>query len=104
MARFHGNIGFAVFEETAPGVKSEVITERSYTGEVLRNTRRWEKTENLNDNLVLNNQFSIIGDPFAYGNFTSMRYVEWLGAKWKISNIEINRPRLLITVGGVYNG
>lgn len=104
MAKFYGSIGFAETTETAPGVWEEVITTRPYFGEVLRNTRRLEPGEGLNDNLLINNQISIIADPFANQNFHNMRYVKWMGANWKVTNVEVQRPRLLLTIGGVYNG
>lgn len=104
MAKFYGKIGYAVPKETAPGVWSEEITTRSYRGDVLRNTRRWESNENLNDNLNINNLISIVADAFAYENFFSMRYIEWMGSKWKVTNVEVQRPRLILTIGGVYNG
>lgn len=104
MAKFHGIIGYVQTEETAPGVYNEVVTERTYTGDILRNNRRWENSERLNDNLVINNQFSIVADAFAYENFQNIRYIQWMGTSWKVNSIEIQRPRLILTVGGVYNG
>lgn len=103
MAKFYGKIGYAETKETAPDVWTEVITERTYTGDVLRNTRRWESGENLNDNLNINNLISIVADAFAYQNFSAIRYIEWMGSKWKITNVEVQRPRLILTIGGVYN-
>lgn len=103
MAKFHGIIGYVQTEETAPGVYNEVVTERTYTGDILRNNRRWENSERLNDNLVINNQFSIVADAFAYENFQNIRYIQWMGTSWKVNSIEIQRPRLILTVGGVYN-
>lgn len=103
MAKFHGMIGFVHTEETAPGVHSEVVTERQYKGDVIRNTRRFENGEHLNDNLTINNQFSVIGDSFVYQNFPAMRYIKWMGSSWKITNVEVQRPRLILTIGGVYN-
>lgn len=103
MAKFHGKIGFLDTQETAPGVYSEVITEKEYYGDVLRNSRRYETGDHLNDNLTLNNQISVVGDVYAWTNFQTMRYVEWMGSLWKITNIEIQRPRLILTIGGVYN-
>ena len=103
MAKFYGSIGFAETTEVAAGVWEEVITERSYMGDILRNTRRLEPGEDLNDNLVINNQISIIADPFANQNFHAMKYVKWMGASWKITNVEVQRPRLLLTIGRVYN-
>lgn len=106
MAKFYGKLGYADQVETAPGVSFEVITERSYPGEVLRNSRRWQSAEKLNDDLEINNTISIIADPYAYNNFHKLRYVVWQGAKWKAASVEVDpdRPRLNITIGGVYNG
>lgn len=105
MAKFSGVIGFVDFEEQAPGVYVEnVFIERHYKGDILRNTRRWEGSDTLNDNLMINNQFSILADPYAYEHFFAMRYISWMGSFWKITNVEVQRPRLLITIGGVYNG
>lgn len=103
MAKFYGVIGYAETTETAPGVWTEVITERNYSGDVIRNTRRLQSSENLNDDLVINNIISIIADPYAYQNFHTMRYVYWMGVFWKITSVEVQRPRLLLTIGGVYN-
>lgn len=103
MAKFFGLIGYAVTSETAPGVWSENITERNYSGDVMRNTRRLEAGDQLNDNLTINNMISIIADPFACQNFHTMRYVKWMGASWKIVKVEVQRPRLILTIGGVYN-
>ena len=104
MAKFYGEIGYAETVETTPGVWIEFITERNYSGDVIRNTRRWQTGENLNDDLIINNLFSIVADPFAYQNFHAMRYIKWMGASWKITNVEVQRPRLILTIGGAYHG
>lgn len=104
MAKFYGVIGYAETKETSPGVWTESITERNYYGDVIRNTRRWQPGEGLNDNLTINNIISIVADPFAYQHFHAIRYIKWMGASWKIDNIEVQRPRLILTIGGVYNG
>jgi hypothetical protein len=103
MAKFYGEIGYAEQEETSPGVWQDKITARQYFGDVIRNTSRTRNGENLNDNLVLDNQLSIVADPFAYDQFHSMRYVKWMGVLWKIVSVEVQRPRLILTIGGVYN-
>ena len=103
MSKYFGAIGYAKTIETAPGVWEETIIEKKYKGDVLRNTRRYESADKLNDNININNQISILADSYAYENFFSMRYIEWFGSKWKITNIEVQRPRLLLTIGGVYN-
>lgn len=105
MSKFFGKIGYATCENTAPGVwKESQITEREYFGDVTRHSMRWESGESINDNLLINNEFSIVADPFAYENFSSMKYIEYMGTRWKISSIEVSRPRLIITIGGVWNG
>jgi len=104
MGKFYGKIGYAETSETVPGVWTEGITERDYFGDVIKNARRWQSDEHLNDSLVVTNQISVVADPFAYNNFHNMRYIKWMGASWKITKIDIQRPRILLTIGGVYNG
>lgn len=104
MGKFYGPIGYAVTEETAPGVWEDKITERMYYGELVRNTRKLQTVDQLNDNINVANEISILADPFARENFHLMKYVEFMGAKWKITSVEVQYPRLTLTVGGVYNG
>lgn len=109
MAKFHGMIGYAQTEETSPGVYTDAITERDCAGDILRNSQVWENARrmgemSINDNISISNRFSIIGNAFAYENLQKMRYLKFMGAKWKISSIEILSPRIILTVGGVYNG
>lgn len=104
MAKYYGKIGYATSEEVKPGVWKKRITEREYFGDVNRNTRRLQSSGNLNDNIIVSNEISIVADPFANENFYSMLYVEFMGAKWKISNVEVQFPRLILTIGEVYNG
>ena len=103
MAKFYGAIGYAETVETAPSVYEEQITERMYSGDLTRNTRRLQSSENLNDNINVANEISIVADPYANQNFHKMRYVEFMGSKWKISNVEVQFPRLILTTSGVYN-
>lgn len=104
MAKFYGSIGYAETSETTPGVWEEVIAERNYSGDVLRRSSRWQGGENLNDDLIVTNEISIVADPFANENFHTMRYIKWMGATWKITKVEVQRPRLILSIGGVYNG
>lgn len=104
MAKYYGKIGYAETVETNPGVWTEQITERSYYGDMIRNTRRLQSAEQVNDNINIANDLSIIADPYAINNFHAMRYAEFMDAKWKISNVEVQYPRLILTLGGLYNG
>jgi hypothetical protein len=104
MAKFHGVIGYAENVKTAPGVWQDVITKRSYFGDVVRNTRQLREGENLNNDLSVGNSISIVADAYASEHFFAIRYVEWAGALWTVSDVEVQSPRLLLRLGGVYNG
>lgn len=104
MAKFYGTVGYVETVETAPSVWDEQIIERQYYGDVVKNTKRYEKGEGLNDNLNVNNTISIVADAYAEQHFFAIRYVEWMGARWKVSSVDVQRPRLILSLGGVYNG
>ena len=104
MAKYYGKIGFIETLETSPGVWTEVKTERYYFGDVPQMTRRRDPSEYLNDDLKISNIVSIVSDPYADQHFHAMRYIDWMGALWKITSVEVQYPRLRLTIGGVYNG
>ena len=104
MAKFYGVIGYAITSETEPGIYEETIIERSYFGDLIKNTRRLQSSDKVNDDINISNSISIVADPYANENFHAMRYVEFMGAKWKISDVDVQYPRLVLTIGGVYNG
>lgn len=103
MAKWYGMIGYGETVETTPGNWDDQITERPYYGDVIRNVRKLQGADKVNDDLNIANEISVVADPFACQNFHRMRYVEFMGAKWKISNVEVQYPRLILTIGGVYN-
>ena len=104
MAKFYGSIGYADTVDTAPGVCVDDIVEYSYYGDFIRNTRQLQSGETLNDDINVTNEISIVADPYARQNFHKMRYIEYMGVKWKISKVEVNYPRLILSIGGIYNG
>lgn len=104
MAKYYGKIGYAETVETEPGIWEEQIVEREYYGDVIRNSRLLQNSSNVNDNLNVAMQITIVADPYANQNFHAMRYVSYMGTNWKISNVEVQYPRLILTLGGVYNG
>jgi hypothetical protein len=104
MAKYYGVIGYAETIETRPGVWEEKITERSYYGDIIKNNRNLQNSEYLNDNINVSNQISIVADPYAIANFHAIRYAEFMGAKWKVPSVDVQTPRLLLTLGGLYNG
>lgn len=104
MTKWYGLIGYAETVEIEPGIYEEQITERSYYGDLVRNTRKLQNSGSVNDDINISNQISIVADPYARDHFYSMRYIEFCGAKWKVSDIEVQYPRLILTIGGLYNG
>lgn len=103
MTRFYGKVGFAVTSETKPGIWQEEIVDRYYYGDVTRLSRSLSGTDKVNDDISVSNSISIVADEFAYSHFFCMKYVEWQGVKWKATNVEVQHPRLNISLGGVYN-
>jgi hypothetical protein len=104
MAKFYGPIGFAELVETAPGVWTEQIVEHNYYVDIPKNSRSLQTSAQVNDNVNISNQFSILADPYASQNFHAMRYIEFMGTKWKITNVDVQYPRLVMSAGGIYNG
>lgn len=104
MAKYCGMIGYAGLVEIEPGIWEDGITEREAIGDMLSNYRSLDNSGDINDNINIANKISIVADPYAINNFHSMRYATYMGAKWKIKNVEVNHPRLILTLGGVYNG
>ena len=102
--RYYGVIGYAVTEETSPDVWTESIHEIHYRGEVRRVTRRLVSGDKVNDDVNVSNEISILADAFALQNFQNIRYVEWNGVKWKVSSVTVERPRMTLEIGGLYNG
>jgi len=104
MARFFGRIGYGESVEKSPGVWVDEIVEYSYYGDVIRNARNLQQGENLNPDLSVQNSISIVADAYANEHFFAIRYVEWSGALWTVSSVEVQSPRLLLRLGEVYNG
>lgn len=103
--KYYGKVGYVENIETSPGVWTESkVIERLYTGDIIRNTRRRDSGEHLNDDININNEISIVADSFANQNFHLLRYAEWMGTRWKITNVDVQPPRLILSLGGVYNG
>lgn len=103
MAKFYGAIGYISNVEKSPGVWVEEITERNYYGDVVRNTRKLQTADKVNDDISISNEFSIVSDPYAMENFLYMKYITFMGVKWKISSVDVQYPRLILSVDGVCN-
>lgn len=103
MAKFYGMIGYSQTVETSPGVWKEQIIEKPYYGDFVRSTRKLDGGTTVNSDINVANELSIVADPFANENFFSMRYVVFNGTKWRIKSVEIQYPRLILEIGGIYN-
>jgi hypothetical protein len=104
MAKFYGEIGYGATEQKSPGVWDDVITEHTYRGDVIRNSRGLQEGEKVNDDISVDHSISIVADAYAREHFFAIRYVRWAGTLWKVSNVEVQSPRLILRLGGVYNG
>lgn len=104
MAKYFGSIGYAETVETSPGIFKEQIITKDYYGDIIRNNRRLENDGQINDDINITNQISIVSDPYAIDNFWKIRYATFLGQKWKVKTVDVEFPRLILTLGGLYNG
>ena len=104
MARYYGSVGYAETVETSKGIFVEEITERQYYGDIIRNSRRLENSGEINDSINVTNKISIVADPYALDNFWKMRYATFINQKWKVKEVDVEFPRLILTLGGLYNG
>lgn len=105
MGKYFGKVGFCITKEypEKSGIWIEDISEYEYYGDIITNTRKWSSAEYLNDNLKINVRISIVADSFAHKNIGSIRYIWYCGVKWKIDSIDIQYPRLILSLGGEYN-
>lgn len=104
MARYHGKVGYGDTVEVSPGVHADTIVERTYYGDITRNSRALREGEHLNQDLSVGNSISIVADAYAREHFFAIRYVEWAGVLWTVADVEVQHPRLLLNLGEVYNG
>jgi hypothetical protein len=106
MARFHGVVGYGEALESPPdsGIWVDEITEFTYTGDVIRNTRRLEEGEHLNNDITVGNSISIVASQYAIEHFHLIKYVRWAGTLWTVTSVEVRSPRLILSLGSVYNG
>lgn len=104
MSRWYGKVGYVEPVEETPGDWIEKVTERNYYGDTIKNSRLLQTSGGVNDNINIANQISIVADPYAIQNFHAIRYVEFMGSNWKVTTVDVQRPRLILTIGGLYNG
>lgn len=105
MARFFGEVGYGFSVETpeGSGVYKDEITEASYQGDVIRNVRTLQAGTKVNDDISVSNSISIVADQFAIDNFMNIKYVRWMGKAWIVTNVDVQPPRLILSLGSVYN-
>ena len=106
MAKWFGKVGYSETVETEPGISESQDTVHEYYGDVLKNTTRWSRNpDSANDNLTVTTQISIVADDdYAIEKFHSIKWIEFMGTKWKVTTVEPQFPRLLLSLGGEWIG
>lgn len=106
MAKFFGAIGYgdSVENPSGSGIWQDTITEYKYYGDVIRNTRRLEPSDGINEDIVVGNSISIVADEYAFKHFFKIKYIQWEGVLWTVTTVEVRSPRLILHMGSVYNG
>ena len=105
--KFSGLVGYCYSVEGTgdrEGIWEDVVDEKPYFGDVLQFNPRWDAGKDVLDDQRLVNRISIIADAFAWKHVSDLKYVTWQGVKWKVTAVEVLRPRLILTLGGVYHG
>lgn len=103
MNKFYGMVGFVKDQETSPGVWQKVSEEHPYYGDVIRLDRRWDTPTEVNDHLTLSEEIRIVADSYVLDNLNYIKYVVYLGVKWKVNSITPEYPRIRLSLGGEYN-
>ena len=106
MSKWCGTIGFAVPVEYERGSwENQIIERASYMGDIISNNWKRQTGQGVNDDINLSNQISIVADPYALSHISDIIYITHRDTKWKVTNVDDTQyPRLILTVGGVYNG
>lgn len=106
--KYQGVIGFARQVEydpiNHPSVFKEMIIERKVVGDVLRRSSRYQNGQYIHDDLAVTNTISIVADPNILENAYQIKYLTYLGAKWKVTEISVEPPRLILSLGELYHG
>lgn len=101
--RYYGKVGYFTTEETKPGLFESKMIYRKHKGDVVRNYKRTQDASKVNSDISVNNSISIVADPYAHEHFFEIKCVEWQGALWSVSSVEVQYPRLILELGGLYN-
>lgn len=104
MAKWYGVVGYVTTEETRPGVWTPKTVERPYYGDLVKNFNKVQTSDKVNSDISVADDISIVADPYAHENFQAIRYVEFMGAKWSVTTAQVQYPRIILSIGGVYNG
>lgn len=104
MAKFYGEIGYVATTETKPGVWKSTVAKKMYSGDINRISRKWANTQSINGDINIMSEISIVADPFLIDNLHTIKYVKLHGQRWRVESIEYQPPRLLLSIGGLYNG
>jgi hypothetical protein len=104
MAKFAGLVGYVTEEETSPGVWKQVETPKRMKGDILRQASNTQNGDKINSNVTLSHRVSLVGDAYSFGNYYNIKWIDVDGRKWKVEAIEVRRPRIIVSLGGPWNG
>lgn len=105
MARFHGKVGFVIVSDNQEtGISGEEVVEKTFFGKIEEHSRRWQSSDMVTDDLQMGNQIAIVATDYAYKHATAIRYCEFMGGLWTVTQIRVRKPEIVLTLGGVYNG
>ena len=104
MAKYAGLVGYVTQEESVPGVWSPVENPKLMRGDIIRQASSSQNDNKVNSDIALSHRVSLLGDAYAFGNYYNIKWIDIDGRKWEVTSIEIQRPRIIVTLGGLWNG
>ena len=104
MAKYSGKVGYGEEVETVPGVWEVRIEERMMKGDKIRQNANIRDSGKVNNEITLNHRVSLLGDAYAFANYYIMKWIEIDGRRWEVASVEVQRPRLIVDIGGLWHG
>lgn len=70
----------------------------------LRNVQASWSQQSMNDTVRARHVLSVVTPEKSTIDFNAVVYVVWFNQKWTVTSIQYKRPRVELTLGGLYNG
>ncbi len=104
MAKYAGLVCYVTQEEKVPGVWTPLENPVLMKGDIIRQSSNYQDNGKINSDISLNHRVSLVGDAYAFDNYYNIKWIMLDGRKWEVTSVEIQRPRIIVSIGGLWNG